>query len=188
MQSARLILLLFNLGALVRGWALWRGISASTLLRYPAFMTMTAFAFARVSVVIAFGGGFGRPHPYIEIWSATERLMLLLEAAAAVEAFWILAVHFRKVRVYGSVLLGLMIGVSSVATWIIGRWRGNWQSPLNTLVLAAQSIAFGSLILVLLALFWFGQPLGFPIRPNAIRHGCILVVLFGTSFLGHFLI
>jgi hypothetical protein len=187
MQSA-LILVLFHLGALLRALALWRAFAARILLRYPAFVAMTAFAFTRTAVAIAYGGGLGRPHPYIGIWSATQGVMLILEAAAAIEAFWILAVHFRKMQMYGTVLLGLMIAISSAGTWFIARWRGNWHNPLNALVLAAQHIAFGSLVLVLLALLWFRQPLGFPVRPNAIRHALVLVTLFGTSFLGNFLV
>jgi len=187
MQSA-LILILFHLGAAVRALALWRAIAAGVFLRYPAFLAMTLFACGRALVVIALGGGTGRVHPYFEIWTATQSLMLFLEAAAAIEAFWILAVHFRKMQVYGTVLLALMIAISALGAWWIARWGGNWQSPLNTLVLAAQHIAFGSLVLVLLALVWFRQPTGFPIRPNAVRHAWVLLTLFGTSFLGSFLI
>jgi hypothetical protein len=113
---------------------------------------------------------------------------LLFEAAAAIEAFWILATHFRKIKIYGPVMLTLMVAVSSMGTWLVARWRGNWQSPLNSLVMAAQHIAFGSLVLVLLALWWFRQPLDFPIRANAIRHACVLVTLFGTAFLGSFVV
>jgi hypothetical protein len=187
MQSA-LILVFFHLGVVVRVWALWTGVKSKILQSYPLFVAMTAFAAARGLVVIACGGGLGRPHPYIEIWSATQPYMLFFEAAAAIEAFWILARHFRKIKIYGPVMLTLMVSASSLGTWLVARWRGNWQSPLNALVMAAQHIAFGSLVLVLLALWWFRQPLGFPIRPNAIRHACVLVTLFGTAFLGSFLV
>ncbi|HLX46514.1 MAG TPA: hypothetical protein VKR43_23865 [Bryobacteraceae bacterium] len=183
-----LILGFFHLGVVVRALTLWRATDSRVLLRYPAFLALTAFAGGRAFLVIALGGGTGRLHPYLEIWSATQPYMLFFEAAAAIEAFWIVAVHFRKIKVYGTVLLSLMVGVSVLVAWVVARWRGNWQSPLNTLVLAAQHIALGSLILVLLTLLWFRQALDFPIRANAIRHACVLVTLFATAFLGNFLV
>jgi hypothetical protein len=183
-----LILAFFHLGVVARAVTLWKAKVSGVLLRYPAFLALTAFAAGRAAIVIALGGGTGRPHPYVEIWRATQPYMLFFEAAAAVEAFWIVAAHFRKVKIYGSVLLSLMVGISALGAWVVARWRGNWQSPLSTLVLAAQHIALGSLILVLLTLLWFRQPLDFPIRPNAIRHACVLVTLFGTAFLGNFLV
>jgi hypothetical protein len=180
MQSA-LIFFLIALGAFAKLGVLWRCISCRLVTRYAFFCGMATLSLARSALVM---NGL---HPYQEFWTATQWPMALLGAGAAVEAFWRVAAHFRNIRGFGMILLGVMVSVAATVAVGVGLLRAHWNGPLRGALLFNQYTQLGLLVITLLSLAFVWQFSGVPIRPNAIRHLLALAVLFGSYFVGNFL-
>jgi hypothetical protein len=180
MQSA-LILTLIALGIVAKVGVLWRCFSRF-FARLPLFCGMVTLSLAR-SVV----GLNPHPHPYQEFWAATQWPMALLGAGAALEAFWRVAAHFRSLRGFGLILLGVMVSVAATVAVGVGLLRAYWNGPLRSALLFNQYSQLGLLVLTLLSMAFVWQFSGVPIRPNTTRHLLVLAVLFGSYFAGNFL-
>ncbi|SRR5258706_5850934 len=126
-------------------------------------------------------------HPYLEFWNATQKPLVFLEAAAAIEAFWGLALHFRNIRRFALVLMSIIVVVSAGASAAVSLLRVHWNGTLSTPLLIAQYTQLGLLLTTLLCLAFFWQFQGVPIRPNAIRHLLALSALFLFFFTGNFI-
>lgn len=180
MQPA-LIFTLIALGCVAKLGVLWRLVSCRLVARLPFFSAMVALSLAGSALSLT-----GHLHPYNEFWTATRWPMAILEAGAALEAFWRVAEHFRNMRGFGMVLLGVMCGFAIAVAVAVGALRTYWNDPLSGALLFSQSTHLGLLVLTLLSAAFFWQFSGVPIRPNATRHLLALTVLFGSLFLGYF--
>jgi hypothetical protein len=181
MQSA-LLYVLIAVGAVAKAGALWRCISCRLATRIPFFFGMVSLSLVRSAVSLN-----RHEHPYLEFWTALQWPMALLGAAAALEAFWRVAGHFRNIRGFGMILLGLMVSVAAAVAAGVGLMRAHWNGPLRGALLFDQYTQLGLLVIALLSVGFFLQFPGVPIRPNAILHLLALAVLFGSSFVGSFL-
>jgi hypothetical protein len=151
------------------------------------FAVMIGFGAVRSVVLLAVGGWAGRPHPYTEIWRATQGLALTLDAAVCVEAFWIVALHFRNVRIFGAALLGLIALIGAGLSYgLVAVWAGWWNTPLTTAAVLVQRVGLALVVTGLLTVAWFRQFPTVPIKPNAIRHLAILTLVFGSFFVSGF--
>lgn len=184
MQPALLLKLLFVLGTLVKIGALGRSVVSRLAARYPVFTVMTAFGVIRANLLLAGGLWSGHLHPYVEIWNATLAPTLALEAAACVEAFWILAMHFRNARIFGALVLGFIAAAGAVLSYsAIAVWSRRWTSPFSQAAALMEHVMLMLIVIALFSLFFFRQFASVPIRPNAIRHLGILIFLFGSMFI-----
>ena len=178
MQSA-FVLNLTRLATLGQAAAMARAVSSRLLLRYPCFMAMTA-----MSLFLLIVGFNGEAHPYTEYWYALRWPQAVLSAAAGVEAFWLLARHFRGIRNFGWWLIVVILLISGAAAASIGLVRVTWNSPLRGPVLAGEYLAFAMLITVLVSRAFFRQFPQYPIRPNAKRHAALLALIFASDLVG----
>ena len=182
MQSA-LILTIIAVGAVGQGACIWRLIHENLLVRHAAFFGFTLVALSRSIASLV---SHGHLHPYLEVWRATQWPLALFGAAAAIEAFWRLALHFRNVRGFGFILLFGISSIAAASSWFVVAMNSRWEGPLHGPLIFEESVEFALLIVVLLALAFFRMIRSIPIRPNSIRHVLILSFLFGTSFAGNF--
>ena len=180
MQSA-LLRTLIAVGIAVKLAVLWRCISCRLVARYVWFFGMVTLS---LQSVLSLNGHL---HPYLEFWTATQWPVAILEAGAAVEAFWLVAAHFRNIRGFGWILLGVMMSVAATVAAGVGLLRAHWNSPLRGALLFGQYTYLALLVITLLSVVFFWQFSGVPIRPNATRHLLALAVLFGSNFVGSFL-
>src|SRR5438270_1221173 len=82
--------------------------AASGLLRlYPIFAALVIFSIVRgtASVTLKF-------QSYQEFYNRTLWPTAIVEAAAVIEAFWILARHFRRMKGFGWALIAAIAAVS----------------------------------------------------------------------------
>jgi len=179
MQSV-LILALVNLGSVAKIAVLWRCAAIGVFKRYFWFVAMVALALARSLI-----GSRHNPHPYTEFWLATQWPTAGLQTAAAIEAFWILAGHFRGIRNFGWLLIGVILAISSAAAGAVSLLRPHWNNPLSGPLLLDQYVGLSLVLTALLSFAFFRQFPRIPIRPNAIRHLTALSVLFGSDFVGY---
>src|ERR1700733_2880157 len=107
----------------------------------------------------------GHLHPYFEFWTATQGPLALLGAAAAIEAFWRLALHFRNVRAFGFVLLGGIPGVAAMATWIVAAMNSKWHGPLSGRLRFEECVELALMIVAMLSLGFFRLAPSIPVRP-----------------------
>jgi hypothetical protein len=179
MQSA-LLLVLINVGSVLRIATLWRCIASGVLKRHVFFCALTIVLCAR-SILAATGS----LHPIYEFWMATQWPVAALQAAAAIEAFWGLASHFRGIRNFGWMLLAVILSVAAVAAASIWFFRTRWDSPLRVPLLLDQYTGLWLVLAALLSLAFFRQFPKVPVRPNAIRHLIALTILFGGNFIAY---
>ena len=151
-------------------------------VQHAAFCGMTMVTLSRGIFILA---SRGHVHPYLEFWKATQWPLALLGAAAAVEAFWRLALHFRNVKGFGSILLGVIVGVAALAAWIVTALNSRWDSPLRGPITFEECVEVALMVVAILSLSFFRSISSIPVRPNAIRHLLILSFLFGSSFAGN---
>jgi hypothetical protein len=175
-----LILALHNLGLVARLAALLRVLAAGLLKRLPFFFAMALLALVRGAV-----GATGRLHPYQEFWFATTWPTTILQAAAAIEAFWFLAGHFRGIENFGWKLLGVIMVTSAAAAITMGTIGRGWNDPLRAPLLIDQFTGLWLVLTAISALLFFSQFTRVPIRPNAITHLTALSILYGTNFTGY---
>jgi hypothetical protein len=179
MQSA-FLLVLIDLGSVAKIAVLWRCLTSGLFKRYICFSAMVALALARTLIA-----GTGRLHPYREFWLATTWPTTILQAAATIEAFWILAGHFRGIRNFGWKLIGVIFIVSAASATTVGLLRTRWNSPLRGALLIDQYTGLCLVLTAFLSIAFFKQFPTIPVRPNAIRHLTALSLLFGSNFLGY---
>jgi hypothetical protein len=182
-QSA-LIFAFILLEAIGQMAALWRMTRERLYLRNAAFAGLTILTSSRAVFSLA---SRGHVHPYFEFWRATMWPLALLGAAAAVEAFWRLALHFRNMRGFGSILLGVIIGVAVLAARIVTAMNSTWDGPVRGPLAFEECVEVALMIVAILSLGFFRSISSMPVRPNAVRHLMILSFLFGTSFFGNFI-
>lgn len=186
MQSALIIGLMF-LSALAKLAVVLRIAISRFALRYPLFLLMATFGMVRSIVLLAVGGWAGRLHPYLEIWRATQGISFALEAAACLEAFWILALHFRSVKLFGSILLLFIATVGAALSYsVVAIWSQRWTSPFTQAAILMERVALTLIAVALLSVLFFRRFSSVPIKPNAIRHLSILAFLFGSLFVSGF--
>jgi len=181
MQST-LIFGLIALGVVSKMAVLWRCVTVRLVRRHVLFCTMVALSMVRSALALN-----GQLHPYAEFWTASQWPMAILEAGAAVEAFWLVAAHFRKIRRFGMVLLGFIVCLAATVAYGVGLVRAHWNGPLRGAVLFGQYTHLGLLVVTLLSVIFFWQFRDVPVRPNASRHLLVLAALFGSYFIGNFL-
>jgi hypothetical protein len=179
MQSA-LILTLVNLGSIAKLAVLWRCLAMGVTKRLPWFFAMVLLSLARTAIMPT-----GRLHPYLEFWQATTWPMTILQAAAAIEAFWLLAGHFRGIRNFGWKLIGVILGVSAVAALAVGFLDRGWNNALRKPVLIDEYTALWMVLTAFLSIVFFAQFPNIPVRPNAVRHLKALSLLFGANLVGY---
>ena len=179
MQSA-LLLVLLNIGSVGRFATLWRCVASGVLKRHVFFCALTTL----VSVGSILGAR-GHLHPFYEFWMATQWPIAALQAAAAIEAFWGLARHFRGIRNFGWMLLGVILSVAAVAAASVWFFRTRWDSPLRVPLLLDQYTGLWLVLTAFLSLAFFRQFPNVPVRPNAIRHLIALTILFGGNFIAY---
>jgi|SRR5579872_3723719 len=122
-------------------------------------------------------------------WFYTEMQwpMAVVKALAVLEAFWRIAGHFRKIRGFGWILLGVLAIISAVVSGMVGLLRVNWHGPLSAAIVVGMYTDVALLVVAILTLAFFSQFRGVPIRPNAIHHLALLTLWFGSYFLGIFI-
>jgi hypothetical protein len=180
MQQA-LIIGLMILGTIAKVLSIVRIAINRMALRYPLFTLMTVLNTAR-TVVLLTVLGIGRPLLYAPIWQATNGMTIALQAAACVEAFWIVALHFRNIKAFGAILLFLIAAVGTVLGYsLVASWSGKWSSPFTTTMILLQRVGLVLIVIALLSRLFFRQFPTVPVKPNAVRHLGILTLLF-TSF------
>lgn len=131
MQSALIIGLTF-LATFAKIATVLRIVVSRLASRYPLFTIMVAFSAMRSVVLLAVGGWAARLHPYLEIWNATLGISYALEAAACFEGFWILVLHFRNVKVFGSIAFLFFSVIGTTLSYsIVAIWSGRWKTPLT---------------------------------------------------------
>lgn len=186
MLSALLIGLMF-LSAFSKVAALVRIGVSRLAARYPLFTVMVVFSAARSIVLLAVGGWAGRVHPYREIFSATLAPSFAVEAAACLEGFWILALHFRNVKIFGSAMLIFFGAIGAAISYaLIAVWAGWWTSPFLLMAILMERVALVLICIASLSLIFFRRFPTVPIRPNAIRHLGLLTLYFASQFLSGF--
>jgi len=181
MQSAFLFALI-ALGMAAKLGVIWRLVSCRLAARYAWFCGMVTLSLARSALSLT-----GHAHPYLSFWTATQWPLALLAAGAAIEAFWRVAEHFRNLRGFVAILLGVMVSVAVTVAAGVGLLRAHWNGPLRGALLFDQYTQLGLLVITLLSVAFFWQFPGVPIRPNATRQLLALAILFGSYFAGNFL-
>ena len=168
--------------------ALTRLLSDSGWNRYPGFALMTLFFCARSTAALILASIDGNFSAYPRIWTATQGLGLALQSAACVEAFWLLARHFRKTKVFGWVLLGALAIVGAAGSLALSAMNPLWNGVLRAWLIASQNVTLTLVVVGALSVLFFRSfATDVPIRPNAIRHCVTLSVLFGGGFLATFI-
>jgi hypothetical protein len=186
MQSALIIGLMF-LSVAAKFAALSRVLLSRLTRRYPVFAVMTGFSAVRSVVLLGAGGWAARLHPYVEIWRATQTPTLILETAVCLEAFWIVALHFRNVKIFGTGLLVLISLIGAGLSYaLVAVWGGWWHTPFTTAAILVQRVGLALVLTGWLTAVWFRQFPTVPIKPNALRHLAILTILFGSFFVSGF--
>jgi hypothetical protein len=186
MQSALIIGLMF-LSALAKVGAVLRIAISRLTLRYPLFLLMASCGAVRSIVLLSVGGWAGRLHPYLEIWRATQGISFALEAAACLEAFWILALHFRNIRLFGSIVLVFVASIGAALSYsVVAVWSRWWTSPFTQGAILMEHVALMLIAIALFSLLFFRQFSSVPVKPNAIRHLSILTLLFLSLFISGF--
>jgi hypothetical protein len=180
-----LIFATISAGAVGQAAAIWQVVRERLFLRHAAFFALVALTLSRAVVALA---TWGHVHPYLEFWKATEWPLALAGAAAAIEAFWRLALHFRNVRGFGLVLLGAIIGVAAIAGGCVTAMNSRWDGPLRGPLMFGECVELAIMLVAILSLAFFRLVPAIPVRPNSIRHLLILASLFGSSFAGSFLL
>ncbi len=173
--------------ALAKVCAVWRIAASRSWLRYPLFACMAVFGAARVIALLA--ADPRKSHPYTEIFVGTLAITFALEAGACIEAFWILAFHFRNIKVFGSVVFLFFAAMGGTLSYIlVAIWSGWWTSPFTQAAILAQRLGLTMIAVALLSLLLFRQFPWVPVKPNAIRHLAILAFLFGSVFASGFFV
>jgi hypothetical protein len=186
-QSA-LIVALWIAQTLAQLAVLRRLLCDSAWRRYPAFAAMTALYCGRSLVALAAGAIDGNFNDYPRIWSATQAAGLALESAACVEAFWILARHFRRTKAFGWVILAAIATVGGFGSLALRVTDRTWTGTFRSWLLATQHLSLALVVVAALALLFFRMfSTEVPIRPNAMRHSVILSTLFAGGFLASFI-
>ncbi len=183
MQSALIFAIIF-VGAVAQTAAIWRCLREGLLARHVAFVGLTTLTLSREVVDLV---SRGHPHPYVEFWRATQWPIALLGACAAIEAFWRLALHFRNIRGFGSILLGGIAGVAAMAALAVTAINSEWTGWLRGPLRFEECVELGLMLVAILSLAFFRLVPSIPVRPNSIRHLLILVTLFGSQFAGNFI-
>jgi hypothetical protein len=171
------------LALIAQGFVFGRAFADRLWRRYRCFLALAAVSgMYNVSTLV------DHPLTYRQYWLETRWPTVLLQAAAVIEAFWILADHFRGMHHFARRLLGTILGISALAAALAGLQKTEYQNLIRGAVLVDQYV---SLWLVLTAIFcaiFFRQFAEYPIRPNAIRHLKVLTFLFGMNFIGNTLL
>ncbi len=168
------------LALVARCFTFWRGFVDSLWRRYRCF-----FAMAAVSAMRGVSALWDHELTYRLYWFETQWPTVLLQSAAVIEAFWILADHFRGMHHFARRLLVTILAISAVSAGLVGLMKKELTSPIRGALLVDQYV---SLWLVLTAIFcaiFFRQFPEYPIRPNAIRHLKVLTLTFGLNFVGN---
>src|SRR6202008_342718 len=98
---------LLDLASLAKIGALGRAAATGLFKRYPLFVALMALSLSRSLVAST-----GHRHPYREFWLVTSWPMAIFTFLAAIEAFWILAGHFRRIRNFAWGLISIILAVS----------------------------------------------------------------------------
>jgi hypothetical protein len=187
MQSA-LIVGLWIAQTLAQFAVLTRLTSDLAWTRFPGFALMTLFFCARSTAALILASIDGNFSAYPGIWTATQAVGLALQSAACVEAFWILARHFRKTNVFGWVLLGALAVVGAAGSLALSAKSPAWDGALRPWLVASQNVTLSLVVVGAFAVLFFRSFANeVPIRPNAIRHNVLLSVLFGGGFVATFI-
>ena len=175
MQSALLIWVIYvNVG--IRLIALARGVGSGLIRSHLVFTALLLLSLSRIAMSV-----MGRSH-YLAYYNATIWPVALVEAGTVIEAFWILASHFRKIRGFGWTLVGAIAVIAALAAGAVGVIRANWTGYFSVEILFSMYTHVGFLIAALLSFAFFRQFRGVPIRRNAIRHIFALSIYFGLFF------
>ena len=151
--------------------------AVSGLLRlYPLYAALVTLSVVRGVVSVTLPS-----RSYATFFNRTLWPLAILEAAAVLEAFWILARHFRRMRGFGWVLLGAVTAVSALSSLMVRLLRDNWGA-MSGVYLFGMYTHIGMLLAALLSFGFFHQFRGVPIRPNARRHMLLLCLLLGCYF------
>lgn len=181
MQSAVIYSLLYASIA-ARIAVVVRGVFGGLLRAYPFFFATVLLSLARALVSVA------TPLAYYRWFlGETQWPLAVLEAAAVLEAFWGVAAHFRKIRGFGWILVGVIAAISALASALVGILRATWHDPLNGMLLFGMYVYVALLVAALLSLGFFSQFRAVPIRPNSTLHLTVIALWFGLYFLGNFI-
>jgi hypothetical protein len=171
------------LALLARGFAFWRAIVDGLWRRYRCFFAMAAVGAMRGISTLS-----DHELTYRLYWFDTQWPIVLLQAAAVIEAFWILADHFRGMYHFARRLLGTILSISALAAGIVGLMKAQFISPIRGAVLVDQYVGLWLLLTAIFCAIFFRQFSEYPIRPNAIRHLKVLTLIFGLNFLANSLL
>jgi len=161
----------------VRLAALVRAYASDLGGKHPAFIILLIVTALRSVATVALPGAL-----YTKIFTASLWPVSILEALVVIEAFWILAAHFRNIRGFGWRLIGL-IAVIAVLTATFVRFARSFYSGFLSVPLVLQMFTQSACIIaLLLSLIFFRQFRAVPIRPNAIRHVVALGIFFALNF------
>jgi hypothetical protein len=173
MDATSFINKLIYLAAAARIALLIRAVASGLIRRYPMFSALVMFSLVRgLWAVIS-------PGTYRSFFDATRWPMALLEAAAILEAFWILASHFRGMKGFAGALIGVIAAVASAAALVVRFLRAPTAPPILTFGMLTN-VAF--MVAVTLALVFFRHFRSVPIRRNAKLHALLLAVLLSCYF------
>jgi hypothetical protein len=181
-QSALIFAVMF-IGVIAQTAAIWRCFHEGLALRHAAFLALTAVTLSREVVDLAVRGHYD---PYFYFWKATQWPLAILGACAAIEAFWHLARHFRNVRSFGFILLGVISAVAALVALTVTVINSRWHGALSGALMFEECAELGLMLISILSLAFFRLLPSIPVRPNSIRHLLILFTLFGFAFAGNF--
>jgi hypothetical protein len=181
MQSAFLRVLI-GVGLPVRIAVIYRCATGGQLKRYAFFCAMVTYALLGSAALFVLSGAH-----YRSLWGNTRWLEGTLAAAAAIEAFWGVARHFRNIRGFGWVLIVIIIAVSAGAAEIVGIVRANWIGDMRTGLLVGQYVNVALSLTAILSIAFFRQFQKTPVRPNAILHLRVLGIIYGINAVGFFI-
>jgi hypothetical protein len=179
MRSAFLKALVL-LGIILRIAVIGRCTARGQLRRYGFFCLLLSFIMVGSTVYLV------RPDIYRPFWDNTRWTEAAVSAAAAIEAFWGVARHFRNIRSFGWILITLIAAISAGAAGLVGILRSSWSDSLGGALLVGQFVNIALFLTAILSVAFFRQFRKTPVRPNAILHLRVLGVLYGIVSAGYF--
>jgi hypothetical protein len=181
MQSAIIFVFIYA-GIATRCATLVRCVHSGLLRSHAFFFAMATLSLARAIVSVTVN-----TRHYYAFYEATQWPAALLEAAAVLEGFWLIAAHFRKIRGFGWALFTASAAIATLIAASVAVLRSNWNEAVTGLFLFSLYTHIVLLGTALLSVAFFRQFPEVPIRPNAIRHWQVLCLISGSYVLATFI-
>ena len=180
-----IILLFWWLSILANGCLIFRLASQRLIRRYPFFAFMTGYQLGLSLLLLSLSGALPHPHPYTEIWNASQQIGGVIQVGVVGETFWALANYLRDRR-FARKLLCFLAVLAAVVSGGVGLLGRSWSAAYRSSLLLSEHIAVALLCVCFLSLAFIDHA-GIAIRSNLRAHVTALSVWFGSSFFANFL-